>query len=536
MKRNKNIDIIRAFAILMVLIYHIYAITGIATKKNIIDTFLIYGGVVGVCIFFILSGFGIYNLLRNKEDKKEKFVYHEYLGKRFLRVAPQYYISLVVVLLLTNGAAYLSSDHLLNFISHAFFFHNLFYTLAGAISGVCWTLAVIFQFYIIAPLLYKAIQKNPFITLILSFFGSLILKYLIFHFLIAPSGQTNIFLYFNYGNQIITTLEFFVIGMFIAKIFRDKLPENSNQKLNYFLLIIGVVGLFFSLKLATITNISLLKNTGVYTDCTVAYIWHSLIAIALAIIIYSVGMIRIKTDSFLGKFLLFISDNEYGIYIWHLLIITNLSVNSPIAKNLIAYHPVMTYIFFTIISIAFGYIMNKIIDGIDYSELLLKIKEPLIKTIKAVFLVFILYCLYKTSNIIKPTIYNLNKYSNNDIVDKTPSKKIADHAEKIMGDKNNCKYIYIDTEKTGYLYFFQLRYYLAPCETIHYSTYVYTINYENKKNLYEYLKKVDVDYFLIRDNAVISKELNTEFDKKTGTIYKKNNKAKKLKDLFIKIE
>jgi peptidoglycan/LPS O-acetylase OafA/YrhL len=74
MKRNKNIDIIRAFAILMVLIYHIYAITGIATKNNIIDTFLIYGGVVGVCIFFILSGFGIYNLLINKEDKKAKAV------------------------------------------------------------------------------------------------------------------------------------------------------------------------------------------------------------------------------------------------------------------------------------------------------------------------------------------------------------------------------------------------------------------------------------------------------------------------------
>ena len=183
MKRNRNIDIIRAIAIILVVLYHIYAITGISIKNSVLEPFLVYGGILGVSLFFVLSGFGIYNSLRNQDDKNKKFNYHDYIKKRFKRIAPQYYISMIVLLLFTSNAIYISKDQTLTLFSHIFFFHNLFYTMAGAISGVCWTLGVTFQFYLVAPFIYKAVEKKPKLTFTISFFLSILLKYFIYHFI-----------------------------------------------------------------------------------------------------------------------------------------------------------------------------------------------------------------------------------------------------------------------------------------------------------------------------------------------------------------
>lgn len=533
MKRNRNIDIIRAVAVLMVVLYHIYAITGLSTNNIILKPFLIYGGIVGVSVFFTLSGFGIYNSLKNQEERKEKFVYHKYLGKRFSRLAPQYYFSLIFLLLFTSNAIYLSMDHFLTIFSHIFFFHNLYYTMAGAISGVCWTLGVTFQFYLIAPYLYKLLEKKPKLTLISSFVISIALKYFIFHFILAPSGIDNVFLYSNYGNQVFTAIQLFIVGMFVAKKLRETKEKRSNQILNVMGTIISIIGLYAILRLIDITNIPYLENTGVYSDCTMAYIWHNLLAIFLGLLIYFVGKLKINYNSIISKILLFISDYEYGIYIWHLIIIENLKNNAPYIQNLINTSPVLTYIILTILSIVMGYIMTNLIDKVDYKNLFQSIKENWKRILEVLFFCASLFCLYKAIELINPTIENIKQYVNNDIREVNDSRKIANHASEVISDKNNCKYAYIDTEETGYLYFYQLRYYLSPCESIHYNKYVYTINYETPEKIYEYLKELDVNYFIIRDNPILAEELNLEFDSVNGSIFKKNKKSTNIHDLLI---
>ena len=88
----------------------------------------------------------------------------------------------------------------------------------------------------------------------------------------------------------------------------------------------------------------------------------------------------------------------------------------------------------------------------------------------------------------------------------------------------------------GYLYFYQLRYYLAPCESIHYNSYAYIINYESYQEIYNYLSKLDVDYFIIRDNPILSNELNIKFDQINGSVFKKNKKSTNIHDLLIREE
>lgn len=535
MKRNKNIDIIRAIAILLVVIYHIFAMTNIPINNAIIKPFVVYGGIVGVSLFFILSGFGIYNSLKYQEVQHKKFNYHQYITKRLKRLAPQYYFSLIFLLFFTNQAIYLANEQILNIVSHFLFFNNLFYTMAGVINGVCWTIGIIFQFYLIAPYLYKAIEKRPWTTLILSFIISISLKVFMYHFIFAPSSVNNTFLYMTYGNQVFTAIEFFTIGMFTAKkVLNEK--KYTNNLINIFLTLINIIILYFTLKLLDVKSVGFLKNSGLYSDCTLAYIWHNILSIVLGILIYFAAKIKLEYKSFISKIILFISKYEYGIYIWHLVIIENLINNSPYVKSLVANCPILVYFGLTLISILAGYIMTKLIDNFKYESMFEIVEKNSKNIFNVLFILLAIYCLYKSFGIIGETVHNINHYVSNDIIEVNESKKIADHAKNIIKDSKSCKYAYIDTETTGYLYFYQLRYYLAPCESIHYNSYAYIINYESYQEIYNYLSKLDVDYFIIRDNPILSNELNIKFDQINGSVFKKNKKSTNIHDLLIREE
>ena len=57
MKRIKNIDLLRAGAILYIMLYHCYTLSGKPWHAHTaIHTFLSFGGEVGVTLFFLLSG------------------------------------------------------------------------------------------------------------------------------------------------------------------------------------------------------------------------------------------------------------------------------------------------------------------------------------------------------------------------------------------------------------------------------------------------------------------------------------------------
>jgi predicted acyltransferases len=532
MKRNRNIDIIRAIAILLVVLYHIFAITGINFNNDILSLFIEYGGIVGVSTFFILSGFGIYKSLKSSEEKNEKFSYRKYMKKRFFRIAPQYYFSLLVMLFFTSNAIYISKDQILTLISHIFFFHNFFYTIAGAISGVCWTLAVTFQFYLIAPYIYKLFKKYPKITLILSYIICFVLKFIIFHYIIAPGTEYNVFLYSNYGNQIFTALQFFVSGMFIAYMLDKKYGINSI--INYFMVVFFTVALYYVLKLGQCTNLSFIKNTGIYSDCEMGYIWHFILSIILSFLFYFIGNIKLKLNSLIAKVLIFISKYEYGIYLWHLIIITNLHNYSPLFKNLESSNHIILYVSLVLISILVGYLMTRIVDSFNYETLFNK--DILKQIIKILFIFFIAWICYKSYFTLKVMYKNAKIYFTSQVVDNNESKKIADNVINKINIDNNCKYIYIDNEQTGYLYFFQLRYYLSPCQGIHFNEYVYTINHGSIDDIYNYLDEKDIKYIIIRDNPTLSKYLNTEFDSKKGSIYIKSKKYHDIESMMEKIE
>lgn len=535
MKRNKNVDIIRAIAILLVVVFHIYATTDIKFNIPILDTFLVYGGIIGVSTFFILSGYGIYCSLRNQENKKEKFSYRDYMIKRIKRIAPQYYFSLIILLFFTGGAIYLAKDQIYNLVSHLFFFHSNYYRASGAISGVCWTIGVIFQFYLIAPLLYRAIQKRPKLTLLISIILSIGIKFFLYHYVFNISNAEPSY-YFNYGRQIYTAIDHFILGMFVAKLSFDRKSMKLPTIVTIIISSILIAGTYILLKVGTIQNLPF-KNTGINSDCIYGYIGYTALAIIISLLIHLISKLEFKLTSLPSKFLLFISKYKYGIYIWHLIIIENLTMSSPIMKNLVTYnYKIPVYIILTSLSIVFGYIMTKIIDEIDYQSWFESIKKNILIIIKIGIIFLAALCVYKTARTIKPIIKNFQTYYNDEAVDKNDSKKIAEHFDSLIKDKEGKKYIYIDSEEKGYLYFFQLRYYLSPCESIHYSDYAYIINYTSLEDIYRYLKESDLDYAIIRENSLLTEELSIDFDPEYGSIYKINKESTSIQDILIEVE
>ena len=366
-ERNRNIDIVRALAILIILVYHIFAITNVKIVDNNLRYFVQYGGEYGVTVFFIISGFSIYKSLSRRKDN---FKYGKFIKDRLKRILPQYYISLIILILFTGSSVVLfSKEQFPNLLSHIALIHGFFYKYQGSISGVAWTLTPIFCFYIFAPLLFKCLEKRPKLTVICSFIISCIIKAIIFNFVARINAQ-DASKYFWLGRIFFCEIDEFVIGMFLAKYITT--PENNKDKkklaINIGLMIASIVLLYFWIfvdknKVSIIT-----ANTTRLSNCFEAYIWYSVLTIVLSLGIYGFSQIRINLENPISKGLLCVAKHEYGIYIWHLEVINFLSKSNPYLMQVVGQERRIIYIYLFIIVIAFGIFMDVIVESVEWEK------------------------------------------------------------------------------------------------------------------------------------------------------------------------
>ncbi len=153
-----GLDLLRSIAIILVLLIHFnrrfYPIPEEGVLFEIIDW-----GWNGVGLFFALSGFLIGGQII-EELQTGRFSFKKFYIKRFWRIFPPYYFSLLVVMVLffagstdenAIGVGTTSTRILKDFGYHIFYLQNYIteYLIQG---GVYWSLAIEEQFYILAPL------------------------------------------------------------------------------------------------------------------------------------------------------------------------------------------------------------------------------------------------------------------------------------------------------------------------------------------------------------------------------------------------
>ncbi|MGN0251839.1 MAG: acyltransferase family protein [Oliverpabstia sp.] len=329
MKRNKNIDYLRACAILMIVIYHGYAVAGQPWQPHkTIHLLLSFGGEIGVTLFFALSGFGIFWSLYQKEQKNAMPKWHVFMKQRCIRLMPQYYAS-IFVLLVFQLEGLISLTGFRHILAYCTFTQNFWIETHGSINGALWTMATIVQFYLTAIFLYRMVQKNWALTGGISILISVISKYMMYHYVI-PAMQLDSYAYFVYGRQLITALDNFVLGMAAAKIVLHLWDKKTNRS-----------GIFAGAIMTLVSGAGLLWasyafcRNGIYVDQPVGYVAHSVLAVLIAILMVGISMLP-QCEGGLMRPLSFIAKYQYGIYIWHLPVIRGLYNNSPLFQTLIA--------------------------------------------------------------------------------------------------------------------------------------------------------------------------------------------------------
>jgi peptidoglycan/LPS O-acetylase OafA/YrhL len=168
MKYIKQLDSLRAIAVLLVIINHWIP------EKHIINR-IIPTGAIGVDIFFVLSGFLITKILFDNKDYAENFnvskggLLKNFYARRTLRIFPIYYLTIFIVL-----AFHASTDTHIKpaFLYYATYTANFYFYFSNAFDGMLshlWSLAVEEHFYLIWPWIIIFTKRKYFLPIITSF-------------------------------------------------------------------------------------------------------------------------------------------------------------------------------------------------------------------------------------------------------------------------------------------------------------------------------------------------------------------------------
>ncbi|WP_040250719.1 acyltransferase family protein [Psychroserpens mesophilus] len=148
-KRIFGLDLMRAIAIIMVMCSHTLWIT--PEMRGITRKLFSIGGILGVDVFFVLSGFLIgrilYKMYVSKAFRFKEVTY--FWVRRWFRTLPNYYLTLVINILV---AIYIGSQLPDQLWKYGFFLHN-FSTQLPWFYPESWSLSVEEFAYILGPLL-----------------------------------------------------------------------------------------------------------------------------------------------------------------------------------------------------------------------------------------------------------------------------------------------------------------------------------------------------------------------------------------------
>ena len=356
MEKNKvvGIDIVRAGALLLVVMYHIWVL-GPQNQLPIASAqrFLQLGGEIGVTLFFSLSGFGIFYSLNSTEKREGRIQYLPFLKKRCIRILPQYYTNIFLVTMIGVGAYGLTTSNWKDFVSHFLMIHNLSPSYVGSINGVLWTMGVTMQFYLIAIILYKLLMKLKWMFLPLTVLLTIAMKAVAYYyyFVVLQDGSNSFFVGRIFC--ILTVLDNFTVGMFVAWMVQRK--KRDSAVLWLILTIVSIVVLDSVCKYGLVN--------GIHTNNISGYCWHSLVALAGGVLILAFAYFPFGSDGIIVKMFSILSKYEYGIYLWHMVVISNLLGASRFVTELRDKgHILLLYLVLTAVSIVTGVFMTKAID------------------------------------------------------------------------------------------------------------------------------------------------------------------------------
>ena len=301
---RKEIDVLRAVAVLAVVFYH--------AKFRFYNIEFFEGGYLGVDIFFVISGYLISRNLFKEYINTNSINFKSFYLRRVKRLAPIFFT--VITIFYFVAFIYYSPWGFLNFsksvISSIFFLSNYYFSQISTVYGSedslyipflhTWSLSVEEQFYLIFPtlffLIFKFRKKNILVITCIIIFISFIFSV----YFQTTHPQLNFYNFFSRIWEILTgsVIAYFEIfkNKFYIKISRQNL-FNSMARISYLGLFLCF--LFFNEDTA---------HPGALT--------------ALPIVFTSLIIINRKKNSKFyklieNKYFVYLGLISYSLYLWH---------------------------------------------------------------------------------------------------------------------------------------------------------------------------------------------------------------------------
>jgi peptidoglycan/LPS O-acetylase OafA/YrhL len=224
----KHVDAMRGIAILMVILVH--TAQSVDHKSRILAAICEYGQ-MGVQLFFVASAYTLCRSWSERRNESRKLL--KFWIRRYFRIAPMYYIGVLLFLLISIADNYRRFGIVgpeeqyttANILANVLFLHGMFPPANNNIVPGGWSIGTEMLFYAILPLLILKLSSAERMTLgsamLVALSTVLIVQMGVWstYFLAGRAVLSGNFLYYN----IVIQLPVFVLGMLLFFLDRDGL-------------------------------------------------------------------------------------------------------------------------------------------------------------------------------------------------------------------------------------------------------------------------------------------------------------------------
>ncbi|QLH67407.1 acyltransferase family protein [Aeromonas veronii] len=297
MNRVNSIDYLRGLMAISILLYHFSSWTiGVPQSETILGRL----GIYGVSIFYIVSGMSMYISYKNTSWTLKSIT--SFFIRRFARLAPVYWIAMFLLIWLTATSSPASAPffqfELSRVIYNATLTFGIFEPTTYLVTGG-WSIGNEVAFYLLFPLLMITIKnKYLFATM------NVVILYFYIHysFFTLDSGATLGDEWFKYIHPLNQAL-LFSGGMSIAY-FSMTHSSSITNKWNVILAAICVI--IFTLLPGSGNQISIVTEWN--------RVFFTIVIFAISYFVFNVNA---KGNSISERFLKFLGDISYPIYLLH---------------------------------------------------------------------------------------------------------------------------------------------------------------------------------------------------------------------------
>lgn len=289
----KNLNGLRFFAALSVIIYHVFGID-------------VLNGHLGVTLFFVLSGFLITSLLFKEIEVSETVNVKYFLLRRCLRIWPLYFLILAITagLLAFNLDGHNLSVFKRNIWYYVFFIPNLAFVIDAIIpfASILWSVGSEEQFYLFWPFVVKYL-RNYFL---------MALAVIIFLFTLTPEVLDYVnFHYMGGKNETVKIISLFLLRMSFNCMATGALfGYMYKRKAEYFKFIFSPI---VQVIVIILTIVLWVKNVHFKFNDELYAILFAIIISNLALNTKSVLNLENSVLNYLGKI-------SYGLYVYHIIV------------------------------------------------------------------------------------------------------------------------------------------------------------------------------------------------------------------------